>query len=277
MDSKSPNIDLLRAFYQQNPVAHAFFDHAARRERDQSETKVDRIVVLLRADGHTFLRRDIIALFRKLQELGCGQFVEGRRGWPSRFVWSAGLTSVGRAAAGESQPIATISTEEYALDQDHGNSDQIEADLTAEPITEDADTEELGEVGGTGPEEEGEDTAVGFDITEPFDPARIRVDTKPMVISLLMDRIKNRVIDLTPGFQRNGGIWSPKAKSQLIESLLIRIPLPAFYMDGSDESKWLVVDGLQRLSLCIVAPSSLVGLHFEQKRGLVTRTVGFEK
>ena len=34
----------------------------------------------------------------------------------------------------------------------------------------------------------------------------------------------------------------------MIESLLIRIPLPAFYMDGSDESKWLVVDGLQRLS-----------------------------
>ena len=69
-----------------------------------------------------------------------------------------------------------------------------------------------------------------------------------MVISLLMDRVRNKEIDLTPGFQRKGGIWSAKAKSQLIESLLIRIPLPAFYMDGSDESKWLVVDGLQRLS-----------------------------
>jgi len=54
-----------------------------------------------------------------------------------------------------------------------------------------------------------------------------------MVISLLMDRIRNREIDLTPGFQRKGGIWSAKAKSQLIESLLIRIPLPAFYMDAA--------------------------------------------
>jgi Protein of unknown function DUF262 len=223
-------------------------------------------LVLLRVDGHTFLRRDIIALFRKLQELGCGQFVEGRRGWPSRFVWSAGLTSVGRAAAGESQPIATISTEEYTLDQDRGDSDQIDADLTAETITEDSDAEELGEVGGTGLEEEGEDAAVGFDITEPFDPARIRVDTKPMVISLLMARIENKEIDLTPGFQRKGGIWSPKAKSQLIESLLIRIPLPAFYMDGSDESKWLVVDGLQRLStlksFVIDRTLRLTGLEF---------------
>jgi hypothetical protein len=248
MDEKSPNIDLLRQLYQQSPVAQAFFDHAAKRERDQSETKVDRILVLLRAEGHAFPRRDIIALFRKLQDQGCGQFVEGRRGWPSRFVWSAGLISVGRAAAGESQPIAHISTEENALERDDGEINQLDADRPPETITDDSDGEELGEVGGTGLEEEEEDTASGFEITQPFDPARIRVDTKPMVISLLMDRIRNREIDLTPGFQRKGGIWSAKAKSQLIESLLIRIPLPAFYMDGSDESKWLVVDGLQRLS-----------------------------
>jgi hypothetical protein len=248
MDEKSPNIDLLRQLYQQSPVAQAFLDHAAKRERDQSETKVDRILVLLRAEGHAFPRRDIIALFRKLQDQGCGQFVEGRRGWPSRFVWSAGLTSVGRAAAGESQPIARISTEENTLDRGDSDVDQVDSDQLAETVTEDSDAEELGEVGGTGIEEEEEDSGSGFEITQPFDPARIRVDTKPMVISLLMDRVRNKEIDLTPGFQRKGGIWSAKAKSQLIESLLIRIPLPAFYMDGSDESKWLVVDGLQRLS-----------------------------
>lgn len=85
-------------------------------------------------------------------------------------------------------------------------------------------------------------------ISRPFDPSQIRVETKPMVISLLLDRIRNGEIDLNPGFQREGGIWSTKAKSRLIESLLIRIPLPAFYMDGTDESRWLVVDGLQRLT-----------------------------
>ncbi len=230
MDSKTPNIDTLRQLYRQSPVAKAFFDHAARRERDQSETKVDRILVLLRAEGNEFRRSEIIEFFRKLQDQGCGQFVEGRRGWPSRFVWSAGLTTVGRAATGEPQTIAYISTDDTGSDESRGDSGE----------------EELGEVGGTGLEEE--DTGGGFEITEPFDPARIRVETKPMVISLLLDRIRNSEIDLTPGFQRKAGIWSTKAKSQLIESLLIRIPLPAFYMDGSDESKWLVVDGLQRLS-----------------------------
>src|SRR5260370_22385663 len=105
MDSKSPNIDTLRQLYKQSPVARAFFDNAARRERDQSETKVDRILVLLRAEGHEFRRREIIDLFRKLQDQCCGQFVEGRRGWPSRFVWSAGLRSIGSAAAGSPQAI----------------------------------------------------------------------------------------------------------------------------------------------------------------------------
>src|SRR3954452_4818322 len=79
-------------------------------------------------------------------------------------------------------------------------------------------------------------------------------------------RIKNSEIDLNPGFQREGGIWSTKANSRLIESLLIRIPLPAFYMDGTDESRWLVVDGLQRLisltEFVIKGSLKLRGLEF---------------
>jgi hypothetical protein len=164
-----------------------------------------------------------------------------------RFVWSTGLTSVGRAATGEPQIIEHISSEDGVVDGSQKDPDRTQVDRSLQ--REDSGEEELGEVGGTGLEEEpDDDAAISFEITEPFDPARIRVDTKPMVISLLMDRIRNKEIDLTPGFQRKGGIWSKKAKSQLIESLLIRIPLPAFYMDGGDESKWLVVDGLQRLS-----------------------------
>src|SRR5882757_3180789 len=117
MDYSSPNIDALRLLYADNATAKAFFAHAARRERDQSETKVDRILVLLRAEGHEFRRREIIDLFRKLQDQGLGQFVEGRRGWPSRFVWSTGLTSVGRAATGEPQTIEHISTEDSVIDE----------------------------------------------------------------------------------------------------------------------------------------------------------------
>ncbi len=262
MNSSSPNIEMLRKLYLESPAAKAFFDHAAQRERDQSETKVDRILILLASEGNAFPRRDIISLFRKLQDYGYGQFVEGRRGWPSRFVWSSRLTSVGRAASGGLQPIGIISTDESSIDPK--DYQELDGQQTTGIADEGPDAEELGEVNGTGLEEE--ESGSSFEITQPFDPARIRVETKPMVISLLMDRLRNREIDLTPGFQRKGGIWSAKAKSQLIESLLIRIPLPAFYMDGSDESKWLVVDGLQRLStlksFVIDKTLKLTGLEF---------------
>ncbi len=84
-------------------------------------------------------------------------------------------------------------------------------------------------------------------IIQPFDPELIRVETRPMTIDLLLQRIKYAELNLTPDFQRKDGIWNPRTKSRLIESILIRIPLPAFYMDATDEDKWVVIDGLQRL------------------------------
>lgn len=49
-------------------------------------------------------------------------------------------------------------------------------------------------------------------------------------------------------FQRKAGLWDKKQKSQLIESIFLRIPLPAFYFDATDEDMWLVIDGLQRVT-----------------------------
>jgi len=85
-------------------------------------------------------------------------------------------------------------------------------------------------------------------IIQPFDPELIRVETRPMTIDLLLQRINYEELDLTPDFQRKDGIWNARTKSRLIESILIRIPLPAFYMDATDEDKWVVIDGLQRLT-----------------------------
>jgi hypothetical protein len=103
-------------------------------------------------------------------------------------------------------------------------------------------------------------------ITEPFDPAKIRVDPKNTTMDVLIKRIKNGEIDLAPEFQRRAGIWNDTAQSRLIESMLIRIPLPAFYMDASNDNNWLVVDGLQRLTAIkryvIDDDLTLTGLEF---------------
>jgi Protein of unknown function DUF262 len=90
-------------------------------------------------------------------------------------------------------------------------------------------------------EEEGRGTA-------PFDPSQVRLETRSMTIDLILERINHDEIDLAPDFQRNDDIWNDTAKSRLIESILIRIPLPAFYMDATNDERWLVIDGLQRLT-----------------------------
>ncbi len=85
---------------------------------------------------------------------------------------------------------------------------------------------------------------------QPFNPSEINIDFRQPTISNLIERMRQDPpeIDLFTDFQRRGDLWSPQQQSRLIESILIKFPLPAFYFDGSDPSKWLVVDGLQRLS-----------------------------
>ncbi len=95
---------------------------------------------------------------------------------------------------------------------------------------------------------EEEDVSSEGKIEKPFDPKKIDISTKQMTLDLILKRLKNDEVDLETFFQRGMNLWSKTQQSRLIESILIRLPLPAFYFDGSDDNKWLVVDGLQRLS-----------------------------
>ncbi|WP_211339652.1 DUF262 domain-containing protein [Mucilaginibacter gracilis] len=85
---------------------------------------------------------------------------------------------------------------------------------------------------------------------KPFDPTMIKIDTKTPSLDTLIERIELKEVELETEsyFQRNPDLWDDTKKSRLIESILIQFPLPAFYFDGTDNRKWLVVDGLQRLS-----------------------------
>ena len=85
-------------------------------------------------------------------------------------------------------------------------------------------------------------------IAEPFDPDEIKVTTRTMTVDLLMGRLADDVLKLQPDFQRKAGIWSEVKQSRLIESLVLRIPLPSFYVSEDDKEEWEVVDGVQRLT-----------------------------
>jgi hypothetical protein len=83
---------------------------------------------------------------------------------------------------------------------------------------------------------------------EEFDPKAINIISKQDTLRNILDRLKNNEIDLNTDFQRGMDLWNNIKMSRLIESILIRFPLPAFYFDATNDEKWLVVDGLQRLS-----------------------------
>jgi hypothetical protein len=107
-------------------------------------------------------------------------------------------------------------------------------------------TEEYDENQGTGVEAEnteGDDQRK----TRPYDPKRIRVDPKMFSLRQIMDMIDDGELDLAPDFQRRK-VWKQREKSRLIESILLRIPLPAFYFSADSDGTLRVVDGLQRLS-----------------------------
>lgn len=55
------------------------------------------------------------------------------------------------------------------------------------------------------------------------------------------------LIKLDPDFQRHA-VWTPKQQSELIESILMGIPLPLIYVKEDDKGVYIIVDGRQRLT-----------------------------
>ena len=85
-------------------------------------------------------------------------------------------------------------------------------------------------------------------IADPFNPEDIDVVTRMMTVDLLLSRARSGMVDLQPEFQRRWGIWDQRRQSRLIESMLLRIPLPNLYAAEDDNERWEIVDGIQRLS-----------------------------
>ena len=105
--------------------------------------------------------------------------------------------------------------------------------------------EELSETGNpVGIEFEDEDEST---LMEPFDPEKISIEQRVVAMETVIRRLKQGLINLSPAYQRNE-VWDDTRRSRLIESLMLKIPLPMFYVAASDNGSWEVVDGLQRLS-----------------------------
>ena len=116
-----------------------------------------------------------------------------------------------------------------------------------------------------------EDTSSGLDetITHPFNPNDIEIETPPYTIGYLIDRMEHEEINMNTDFQREGNLWNEKQQSRLIESILLGLPLPAFYFDTANKL-WDIIDGLQRCcsieNFCVKKTLRLQGLEFLAKK-----------
>lgn len=87
-----------------------------------------------------------------------------------------------------------------------------------------------------------EDEALG---EYPLDTMLIRNESR--TVDGILRRIEQGTYVMDPDFQRDF-IWPEGKQSKLIESVLMRIPLPVFYIAENLDGRMVVVDGLQRLS-----------------------------
>ncbi len=87
------------------------------------------------------------------------------------------------------------------------------------------------------------------DIEEvPFNADKIRIEQQMLSLKYIMELIDAGLMELNPGYERNRVWKDKKKKSLLIESLMLRIPIPAFYFYENEDTKFQVIDGQQRLA-----------------------------
>jgi len=92
---------------------------------------------------------------------------------------------------------------------------------------------------------DGYDDSAGDKAGYPLDSLFIRQETRS--VSEVLGRVKKNRWVLNPDFQRDF-VWPTDKQSRLIESCIMRIPLPVFYVAEGPDGEIVIVDGLQRIA-----------------------------
>jgi hypothetical protein len=96
----------------------------------------------------------------------------------------------------------------------------------------------------------------------------IHTDGYPMSIGEMMALYREGDIDIHPEFQRIFR-WSDQQKSRLIESILLKIPIPPIFVSQRKDGVWDVIDGVQRLSTIL----EFQGLYRDENNNLTEPSV----
>ncbi len=78
----------------------------------------------------------------------------------------------------------------------------------------------------------------------------VAFDSYDFSVRQLSEMVIEESIDIAPEYQRHF-VWNDVRQSQLIESLILGIPVPSLFMATNKDSTWEVIDGLQRITTII--------------------------
>ena len=118
---------------------------------------------------------------------------------------------------------------------------------------------------------ESEDTSSEGSQLKPWDPMEIRITTKNFTVREVYIQMVEKEIDLAPDFQRDF-VWKVQQQTRLIESILLGIPLPAFYFSQDELGQYDVIDGVQRLTTIKQFMSDILNTFHPQAAILMTRS-----
>lgn len=81
----------------------------------------------------------------------------------------------------------------------------------------------------------------------PKEERHLRTQPYDKSVEDMVTMIRDGELIINPEYQRNY-VWNNKKASLLVESILLNVPLPVFYVAEEEDGKWSVIDGLQRLN-----------------------------
>jgi uncharacterized protein with ParB-like and HNH nuclease domain len=104
----------------------------------------------------------------------------------------------------------------------------------------------------------------------------VAFDSYDITVRQLYEMIQEKMVDVTPEYQRHF-IWDNTRQSQLIESLILGIPVPSLFMATNKDSTWEVIDGLQRLTTIVNFIGNDNSINKINKSSIKLKLGGLEK
>src|SRR6185436_18131401 len=91
---------------------------------------------------------------------------------------------------------------------------------------------------------------------------KVHTNSLDLSFNELLDMKSAGELDISPDYQRLFQ-WSEGARSRFIESLLLEMPVPPIYVVEEEDGRYLLIDGLQRISSYLHMRGALEAPHLD--------------